>query len=161
MLVVTSTVQIRRPAAEVEAQFADVAHHQTHAPHRGAEFRVLRDSAEACEYEQVTRLGPVGSTQQFLLDRTAPGYPGEQVNRIVAGPFTGGSITFAIQDAGEATEVRATVRHDPGPVSRLAAPVLRRVLGRSLAAALEEDRVDLESGRYAAERTPKGPAGEL
>ena len=68
------------------------------------------------------------------------------MNRIVAGPFHGGSITFAFRPDGDATEVTATVRHDPGPVARLAMPVIGRVLRRSLAAALEEDRVDLESG---------------
>jgi len=37
--------------------------------------------------------------------------------------------------------------------TRLLGPVLRRLLGRSLAAALEEDRDDLESGRYASATT--------
>ena len=149
---IAESVRIGRPLAEVQAQFADVAHHQAVAPHKGVTFRVLEDSADSCEYEQVTRVGPVRSRQRFVLDRTAAEYPSEQVNRIVAGPFHGGSITFAFRADGDETVVTATVRHDPGRLARLASPVLRRVLSRSLAAALAEDRTDLESGNYAASR---------
>lgn len=146
---ISESVRIGRPLAEVQAQFADVAHHQAVAPHRGVTFRVLSESPERCEYEQVTRVGPVRSRQRFVLDRTAAGYPAEQVNRIVEGLFRGGSITFGFRPDGDGTEVVAAVCHDPGSVARLASPLLRRVLRRSLAAALEEDRIDLESGNYA------------
>lgn len=145
---ISESVRIGRPVAEVQAQFSDVAHHQAVAPHRGVTFRVLDDSTERCEYEQVTRVGPARSRQRFVLDRTADGYPTEQVNRIVEGLFHGGSITFTVLPDGDGTSVTATVRHDPGRLARLASPVLRRVLRRSLAAALEEDRIDLESGNY-------------
>ena len=147
MLEISRTVRIERPASVVAAQFGDVAHHQRAAPHRGVEFRVLSDSSQECEYEQVTRLGPVRARQRFVLERTDPGH---QVNRITEGLFAGGSITFDIDDDGPTSEVTATIRHEPRGVQRLAAPVLRRVLGRALAAALDEDRVDLESGRYEA-----------
>lgn len=147
---IAASVRIRRPLAEVQAQFADVAHHEAVAPHRGVTFRVIEDSGEACRYEQVTRSGPFRSRQQFVLDRRLAGYPAEQVNRIVAGPFHGGSITFALRPEGDGTAVTATVRHDPGPVTRVASPVIARVVRRSLAAALEEDRLDLESGNYEA-----------
>jgi hypothetical protein len=145
-------VRIGRPVAEVQAQFADVVHHQAVAPHRGVTFRVLADSADSCVYEQVTRIGPFRTRQQFVLDRTLAGYPAQQVNRIVAGPFHGGSITFAFRPDGDGTAVTATVRHDPGRAARFAGPVLERVLRRSLAAALEEDRADLESGNYSKTR---------
>lgn len=146
---IAESVRIRRPVAEVQAQFADVAHHQAAAPHRGVTFRVIEDSSASCAYEQVTRVGPVRSRQRFVLDRTAAGYPAEQVNRIVEGLFHGGSITFTVVSHADGTSVTATVRHEPGPLARLASPVLRPVLRRSLAAALEEDRTDLESGNYA------------
>lgn len=150
---IAESVRIERPVAEVRAQFADVAHHQAVALHRGVTFRVLDDSPERCEYEQLTRVGPMRSRQRFDLDRTAAGYSAEQVNRIVEGLFHGGSITFTVLPDGDGTSVTATVRHDPGPAARLAAPVLRRVLHRSLAAALEEDRIDLESGNYESRST--------
>ena len=147
---IAESIRIERPLAEVQDQFADLAHHEDAAPHRGVTFRILSDSPKACEYEQVTRVGPFRSRQRFVLDRTVTGFPAEQVNRIVAGPFHGGSITFAFRAEGGATEVVAKVRHDPGPVVRLVSPVIGRVLRRSLAAALEEDRADLESGNYEA-----------
>ena len=142
---ITERVRIDRPVAVVRAQFADVAHHEANPPHDGVTFRVLQDSPESCEYEQASRIGPFRSRQRFVLDRTDPDH---QVNRIVAGPFRGGSITFDVREDGDGAEVVATVRHDAGPAVRLLAPVVSRVLRRSLATALAEDRVDLESGRY-------------
>jgi hypothetical protein len=149
VLEISRTVRIERPASVVAAQFGDVAHHQRAAPHRGVEFRVLSDGPQACEYEQVTRLGPIRARQRFVLERTDPGH---QVNRITEGLFAGGSITFDVDvDVdGPTSEVTATLRHEPRGVQRLAAPVLRRMLGRALAAALAEDKADLESGRYEA-----------
>ena len=150
---ISESVRIARPVDEVRAQFSDVLHHEAVAPHRGVTFRVLADSADSCEYEQVTRVGPVRSRQRFVLDRTADDYPAEQVNRIVEGLFHGGSITFTVVPDGHGTSVTATVRHDPGRLARLSGPLISRVLRRSLAAALEEDRIDLESANYASAST--------
>lgn len=144
---ISERIRIDRPVEVVRAQFADVAHHEANPPHHGVTFRVLHDSPEACEYEQVTRIGPVRSRQRLVLDRT---HADHQVNRIVAGPFRGGTITFDVGPDGDGAEVVATVCHEPGPGVRLLAPLLSRVLRRSLAGALEEDRVDLEYGRYPA-----------
>jgi hypothetical protein len=147
---IAERVRIDRPVALVQAQFADVAHHAASPPHAGVTFRVLEDSASACEYEQVSRIGPFRSRQRFVLDRTASGFPAHQVNRIVAGPFHGGSVTFDVGEDGDGSVVVATVSYEPGLALRLLGPLISRVLRRSLAGALEEDRIDLESGRYEA-----------
>lgn len=144
---IAEEVRIERPVDEVRAQFADVAHHEATAPHRGTTFRVISEDPATCEYEQRTRLGPMWTRQRFVLDRSDPGH---QVNRIVAGPFRGGSITFDVTGDDRSSHVVATVRHDPSAASRPFGLLVRRVLRRSLAGALEEDCRDLESGNYPA-----------
>jgi hypothetical protein len=110
-------------------------------------FRTIDDSAERCDYEQVTRLGPVRLRQRFRLLRSDPA---RQVNELVAGAFAPGSITFEFAASGnESTVVTATLRSERSGVTRIAAPLLRPLLGRALAKGLEEDRADLESGNYA------------
>lgn len=147
-LTVTRSVVIGSPISIVAAQFADVAHHQRTGPHRNVAFRVLTESDDHCDYEQHTRVGPRTIYQRFELDRSNPHH---LVNTVTAGMFTDGAITFDIVPAGGATtEVTATLTAPPSPLTRLAGPMLRRVLGRSLAIALEEDQIDLESGCYPA-----------
>ena len=91
-------------------------------------------------------MGPVKLRQEFELERTEDG---PLVNRIVAGQFRGGAITFEVEPHGEGRSIvdaRLTV-----PVSggmRILAPILRPRVGRQLAAALIEDKHDLESGAY-------------
>ena len=144
MLAVVRTLRIERPAAEVRAQFADVAHHERSGVHRGSRFTVLADAGDTCTYEQVTGR----MRQQFELDRRDPAL---LVNTVTEGPFRGGTLTFDIREAGpDTSEVTATLAAPTGGVTGLLAPLLRVVLGRALAKALAEDQRDLESGAYAA-----------
>ena len=140
------SVEIERDAAVVRRQFGDVAHHAASGVHRGVVFEVISDDDSCCLYRQASAVGPARLRQEFELLRTEDG---PLVNRIVAGQFIGGAITFDVKPLGEGrsiVEVRLTV-----PVSgvmRILAPILRPQVGRQLAAALVEDKVDLESGRY-------------
>jgi len=94
---------------------------------------------------------------QFRLRRNDPYH---QVNELTGGAFAPGSITFAIEPGSGSTTVSATVRSQTRGTTLLA-PILRRVLGRALAKGLQEDRLDLESGRYqaATPETTASPAG--
>jgi hypothetical protein len=150
MLKVTTDVTIRRPLEEVQAQFADVADHERNGHHRGVSFRVSSESANACSYSQTSRVGPLRLRQQFELDRSVPGH---QVNELVSGAFSPGSITFdVVADGDDGAKVTATLCSTRRGFTQLAAPLLRRSLARALATGLEEDRDDLESGRYASRR---------
>lgn len=141
---VSRHIRIDADCDVVRRQFGDVAHHQVVGVHRGTEFSVVSDQGDRCVYDQRTRVGPIRLRQRFELDRRDPGL---QVNRVVAGPLRGASLTFAITAAGGATDVEATLA---APVGRLRGRALAPVLGRSLAAALEEDRAELEAGAYPA-----------
>lgn len=151
MLALSRSTSIRRPLAEVQAQFGDIAYHERQGHHRGVRFRVLRDNADGrCEYEQVTRIGPARLRQRFRLDRTDRGH---QVNALLDGAFAPGSITFDIRgESHDGTQVTATVSSRQGGLTKVAAPLLRAVLARVLDQSLDEDRDDLESGNYAASR---------
>lgn len=139
-------MEIERDAEVVRRQFGDVAHHAATGVHRGVEFEVIEDDGATCRYRQASTVGPITLRQEFELDRTPDG---PLVNRIVAGPFTGGVITFQVRPRGEdgsVVEARLTAPI-PGAM-RIAAPILRAQVGRQLASALVEDKADLEGGGY-------------
>lgn len=145
MRIASRTVTIDCPNALAQRQFADVAHHQATGVHRNVQFTVVDESPTHCEYDQVSRQGPVRIRQRFRLDRSDLGH---QVNAVTAGAFAGGAITFTFREpAPGATEVTATLS-SPRRSMRVLGPLLRPVLGRALARALAEDKADLESGRY-------------
>lgn len=148
---VSRSIVIDRPAHEVAQQFCDVEHHERTGVHAGTSFHVLDQDDDHCDYEQHSGVGPSTIRQRFHLDRTDRFH---QVNTVTDGSFQGGTLTFDIVETGaESAEVTATLTPPRTMATRLLGPVLRRVLGRSLAAALEEDRNDLERGRYASAPT--------
>jgi len=150
MLEAKASVTIRRPLDEVQAQFGDVAYHQRAGHHRGVKFHVVSESSQSCSYSQETRVGPARLRQHFELDRTVPGH---QVNSLISGLFSPGSITFDIvADGDDGASVTATLCSTRPGFTQLAAPLLRRSLARILTRSLKEDRDDLESGRYASGR---------
>jgi hypothetical protein len=150
MLEVRRQITIRRPLDEVQTQFGDVGYHERSGHHRGVSFRVSSQTPHSCSYTQESRVGPVKLRQRFELDKRDPGH---QVNALISGPFSPGSITFDIVADSEAgATVTATLSSSRRGLTRFAAPLVRRSLERALARGLEEDRDDLESGRYASKR---------
>ena len=142
MLQVSAQVTIRRPLDEVRQQFADVGYHERTGHHRGVSFHVVSENSQSCSYSQETRLGPLRLRQEFELDTSVPGH---QVNVLVSGPFSPGSITIDIVADGEdGAIVTATLCSTRPGFTQIAAPLLRRSLERALRQALEEDRDDLE-----------------
>jgi hypothetical protein len=154
MMLVERSIQIAAPAEVVRAQFGDVAHHAHTGVHAGVTFEVLSDDAELCRYRQISRTGPIRSTQVLELERHERG---PLINTVVGGPFRGACIVFDIAEMTDIDAARSTVTarfESPRRIHRLMRPVIRRVVGAALTAALEEDRHDLESGSYSNERKP-------
>jgi hypothetical protein len=145
-LEVVRSVEIERDAEVVRRQFGDVAHHAATNLHRGVVFEVIDDDGSRCHYRQVSKVGPLKLRQEMTLDRTESG---PLVNRIVAGQFAGGAISFDVRSAGEGRSVvEARLTAPRSFVLRVAAPILRAQVGKQLAAALVEDKADLERGAY-------------
>lgn len=151
---VRRSTRIEREATIVRRQFGDVAHHERSGVHRGVRFEVLNEDAESCRYLQITHLGPLRLRQEFMLPRTDDG---PLVNEVIAGQFAGGTITFTITpspDSVAASDVEARLNAELTGMQAPLAPILRRVIPRALATALQEDKEDLEHGGYPAD-TPE------
>ena len=147
MNIVSRTVTIERPCDLVQAQFADIVHHERSAPHRNVSFALLAESSTACDYSQISRQGPLLIKQQFHLDRSNLHH---QRNTVTAGAFRGAAINFDIEAStanANATTVTATIASERA-IHRILRPILRMLLSGPLGKALVEDKRDLESGSY-------------
>jgi hypothetical protein len=130
----------------VRRQFGDVAHHASARVHRRVVFEVIEDDGTSCHYRQISEFGPLKLRQKFHLDRSGDG---PLVNRVEEGQFTGGTVTFTVESRGDGRSVvEARLRAPLSPLLRITAPLLRAQIGRQLAAALLEDKADLESDNY-------------
>jgi hypothetical protein len=146
ILEVVRSIEIERDAEVVRRQFGDVAHHAAASLHRGVVFEVIEDDGACCHYRQISTVGPLKLRQEITLDRTGSG---PLVNRIVAGQFAGGAISFDVQSLGDDRSVVEARLTAALPLAiRLAAPIFRAQVGKQLAAALVEDKADLEGGAY-------------
>ncbi len=148
ILDVSADIEIERKPDVVRRQFADVAHHERTGVHRGVRFGVIDDDGRRCRYRQLSRLGPVTLEQKLLLVRTDAG---PLVNTVVAGQFSGGTISFEIQPAPDHRDhalVGARLVAEVNGARALFAPILRRSVAKALRRALEEDKLDLEEGGY-------------
>ncbi len=148
-LSIEESIEIEAKPNLVRRQFADVAHHERAALHRGVRFEVLDQDDHRCRYRQTSHLGPLRLKQEIELARRDSG---PLVNTITKGQFTGGTISFVIRpvDGGGETQSAVTARLE-GPLrgpQRLLAAVLKRQVSKALARALTEDKADLESGAY-------------
>lgn len=146
MTIVTRQISIDCPSDVVRSQFADIAHHEHSALHRTVVFTVLEEQRARCDYQQVTKRGPVRITQRFHLYRSDLDH---QTNLVTAGAFRGATISFDFEaiSAG-ATNVTASIG-STRRIHRLLKPFLRPMLSRPLRKALLEDKRDLETRTYA------------
>jgi hypothetical protein len=137
---------IERPAWEVREQFRDVTYHAANPVHHGVRVAVTQRRRGWCRYTQVVTFGPVAFWHDVVLTEADDG---AFVNELVSGPLAGAVLRHEFEWIGPtATGVTATLSFEATGVRRVLAPVLRPVLTRRLARALEEDRLDLEAGRY-------------
>lgn len=150
MRIASRTVTIQRPLDVVARQFADVAHHEATGVHPDVRFTVVDESTTHCDYDQVTRQGPVRMWQRLRLDRSDPMH---QVHTVTDGRFAGGTLAFDLAEPAAGTTTVTATLSSPRRALRLLGPLLGRELGK----ALEEDRADLESGTY--ERHASTPGG--
>jgi len=137
------TCRIDRPLDEVRAQFADIRHHAEAQVHRNVRFEPITGSQR---FRQVTRKGPLRLRQEIQLGVDDDG---TIVQRVVAGALHGSTLRYVFARAELGTVVTAEAQVPLPRVARVAGPLLCRSLGRALTTALDEDRLDLESGRYA------------
>jgi hypothetical protein len=135
----------------VRAQFADLDHHIQTGVHPTLTLRRLQDGPRGVRYEQVVRL--LGIRQRDVFERRFL-RDGTMVDLSVDGFNKEGSITVSFEretrDGRPGTLVMLDVRV---PLPRLIGPLIRPLVAARVAAevrrAAEQDKFDLEDGRYA------------
>ncbi len=146
VLVVNVSTHIARSVEVVRRHFSDVEHHRKNRVHPDVEFTPLPDSQGECRFRKTIRILGIPIVDEVVLKRQPDGSITEDS---VAGPSTGMRLVTSFRaDGPERTATTLTVQMPVRGLKRLAAPWLRPLIARRLTRALEEDRRDLEGGRY-------------
>jgi hypothetical protein len=146
VLVVSACTDIAQPIDVVRRHFSDVEHHVRNRVHPAVEFTPLADAKGECRFRKTIRLLGIPIVDEVVLKCQADGSITEDS---VAGPSTGMRLVSSFRaDGPQRTATTLTVQMPLRGLKWLAAPWLRPLIARRLTKALDEDRRDLESGRY-------------
>jgi hypothetical protein len=136
----------QRPVSVVRAHFLDMRHHIAHDVHKGVHYTILDESGDRCRLRQKFKVLGMTKTDEIELSRRADG---AVVQDYLKGDFAGGTLTISFtEDGADATRLHADFDIPLRGMNRLLKPILLRTVKKLVAAALEEDRVDLEVGKY-------------
>jgi hypothetical protein len=142
---VTEQATIDRPAWEVRDQFRDLTYHAANAVHGRHPVAVLERRSGRVRYAMRVHAVRTARVEVVMSESVH----GALVNEVTSGAFAGSIFTYEFEWSGpHTTTVVATVSLELTGAWRATAPLLRAWLGKTLRQSLEEDRVDLESGRY-------------
>lgn len=145
-LVVSVATSIARPIEVVRRHFTDVEHHIRTPVHPGVVFTPLAHSGPERRFRKTIHILGIAVVDEVVLRQQADGSITEDS---VAGPSTGMRLVSRFRaDGPDRTATTLTVEMPVPGLKRLATPLLRRFLLGRLTKALDEDRRDLESGRY-------------
>ena len=146
VLVLSASVHIARPIDVVRRHFSDVDHHTRNPVHPDVVFTPLADSGQERRFRKTIRILGIPVVDEVVLRRQADGSITEDS---VAGPNTGMRLVSRFREDGpDLTATTLSVEMPVRGLKRLATPLLKRFVRRQLTKALDEDRRDLESGRY-------------
>lgn len=146
VLVVSASTDIARPIPVVRLHFGDVEHHVANAVHPDVEFMPLPAPDGERRFRKTVRVLGVRVDDEVVLRRQPDGSITEDT---IAGPNKGMRLVSSFRAEGpERTVTTLTVELPLRGLRRLFVPWLRRLLARRLSKGLEEDRRDLEGGRY-------------
>lgn len=136
---------IRRPIDEVREQFADMEYHALANVHPRVRFTVLSRDAIRCRFRQEIRL--LGQLQvDEVLNTWLP--DGRLKSEVVAGTNQGLRAYYRFEGDVRDSHVEVRFEVPASGLKALMAPAFRFAAQRALGKAFEEDRQNLESGRY-------------
>lgn len=147
-VVVCREIVVGRPIEVVRAQFSDMKHHEANAVHSTLNVSNVRPQADGgCLFTGRRRV--LGTLQQDEIQVTRQP-DGSLTLRSIAGSNEGVLITQRFEAQGpDRTRVEVTVDLPVRGVMRWLRPLVRQGVAHDVAAALQEDRADLEQGAYA------------
>ncbi len=136
----------RRPLEVVHSHFLDMRHHIEHGVHHGVRYTILDETGGKQRVQQKLKVMGLPTTDLLLL------YAGDEqtvVQDFIGGFFKGARLTVRFTRV-TADVTRGNFEFDiPLPGWKgLVQSVIRGVLVKEIARALEEDRVDLEERGY-------------
>jgi len=136
---------VRRAVDDVRAQFMDIAHHARGGVHPDLTFTILETNPDRVRFRQKTRL--LGMKQVDVVEAVRNGdgsidyYFREGMNR-------GSRLHFEFRRDGDGTLVDACAYLELSGWKRLIARPFCAAFRKIGTKALDEDRRDLESGRF-------------
>jgi hypothetical protein len=143
--IVRITKHIRREVEAVREQFMDLHHHARGGVHPDLTFTVLESAPKRVLFQQEARLLGLKQVDQVEALQNSDG----SVDYIFkSGMNTGSRIHFDFRKDGDVTVVDATAYLKLNGWKRLIGGPFARAFKKIGEKALEEDRRDLESGRY-------------
>ena len=146
VFVVSASTPIARPIDVVRRHFSDVDHHAKNAVHPDVMFTPLSESTDELHFRKTIRIFGIPVVDEVVLRRQADGSITEDS---VAGPSAGMRLISSFRADGPDLTITTLMVEMPVPgLKRLVGPLLRRLVLRRLTQALDEDRRDLEGGRY-------------
>lgn len=137
---------IARPTEIVQSQFVDMAHHARTRVHASLDISNVRPQDGGCRFTGRRRVFGILQEDEFEVARSRNG---NSTLRSLSGSNAGLLITQVFESVGpDRTIVRTTIEMPLRGVLKFLSPLARVGLQRDLAAALEEDRIDLEERGY-------------
>ncbi len=137
---------IARPTEIVQSQFVDMAHHASTRVHASLNISNVRPQDGGCRFTGRRRVFGILQEDEFEVAR---GRNGNSTLRSLSGSNAGLLITQVFESMGpDRTLVRTTIEMPLRGVLKFLSSLARVGLQRDLAAALEEDRIDLEERGY-------------
>lgn len=137
---------IARAPDVVRAHFLDFQHHIRHEVHKGVRYEVLQHDDEGARQRVRSRFRVMGMPKVDEI-RTYVTPSGDVVQDFERGDFAGGNLRVRVEEERPGvSHLYATFDVPLRGINRLIGGVVRRTVSKLADQAIEEDRLDLESG---------------
>jgi hypothetical protein len=145
--------RFRRDPDTVRCHFLDIQHHLAHQVHKGVRYTILTEEAGRLRLRQEFSVLGMKKRDELVLYATRDG---RVVQEFLSGDFAGGTLQLRFDRDGDDTRVDVALTAPLRGMMRLLQPIVKRQVLGTVKRALEEDRADLEEGRYQPGRWARG-----
>ena len=137
---------IKCPIETVKKQFADIGHHMRYRVHPRVEYTILSENQKECRIRQTVRVLGLRQVDESVLRWVSKNV---LMNDVIAGDNEGLRLMNVFEMVRpDTTLVNLTLEVPLRGFKKLLKPFFRIAVYRTVAKALEEDRIDLEQYGY-------------